>query len=228
MSQFWEQRLDDIGQQLHSMSELTENNVALALRALAERDDKICAEVEEADSRIDALEVHVDDMVITFMATHAPTARDCRLMLAASKISNNLERTADEATKIARRVREMNTEPMLEISREISMVGEVAHEKLRDSITAFLKVDNELLIEVIARDRSVDSIKKQIERDLTRQMEEQPEVILRALHLMTIVRAIERVADHATNIAEEAYYLYNAEDIRHDPSRKSAPAAAKS
>jgi len=228
MSQFWEQRLDDIGRQLHSMSELTENNVALALRALAERDDKLCAEVEEADSRIDALEVHVDDMVITFMATHAPTARDCRLMLAASKISNNLERTADEATKIARRVRELNTEPLLEISREISMVGEVAHEMLRDSIAAFLKVDNELLIEVIARDRSVDSIKKQIERDLTRQMEEQPEVIMRALHLMTIVRAIERVADHATNIAEEAYYLYNAEDIRHDPSRKSAPATAKS
>src|SRR5215204_5132232 len=111
MSQFWEQQLADIREQLLMMSGLTERNLSLAMRALVERDDKLCDLVENEDSTIDQLEIQIDEMVIAYMATHGPIAKDCRLMLTASKISNNLERIADQATKIARRTRELNSEP---------------------------------------------------------------------------------------------------------------------
>ena len=205
------------------MSGLTERNFAQAMRGLVERDDKLCALVEAEDAKVDQLEVQIDEMVITYMATHGPIARDCRLMLTASKISNNLERIADEATKIARRARELNIEPLLKPLIDIPLMAEIAQEMLRDSITAFADGNHELAVEIIARDPSVDSINKQLECELTGYMVDNPKAITRALHLMTVARAIERIADHATNIAEEVYYLCKAQDIRHEPSFK-APA----
>lgn len=225
MSQFWEQQLADIREQLLMMSGLTERNLALAMRALVERDDQLCNTVETEDSQIDHLEIQIDDMVITYMATHGPIARDCRLMLTASKISNNLERIADQATKIARRARELNTEPLLKPLIDIPLMAEIAQEMLRDSITAFVDGNPELAVEIIARDRSVDNINKQLARELTSYMVESPKTITRALHLMTVAQAIERVADHATNIAEEVFYLYKGKDIRHEPSLKESGSA---
>jgi phosphate transport system protein len=222
MSVFWEQQIVDIREQLLMMSGLTERNLALAMRALVERDDNLCDTVEAEDSQIDQLEIHIDEMVITYMATHGPIARDCRLMLTASKISNNLERIADQATKIARRARELNTQPLLKPLIDIPIMADIAQEMLRDSITAFVDGNDELAVEIIARDRSVDSINKQLERELTGYMVENPKTITRALNLMTVARAIERVADHATNIAEEVFYLYKGQDIRHEPSLKQA------
>ncbi|MEA3210499.1 MAG: phosphate transport system protein [Chthoniobacter sp.] len=220
MSLFWEKQLVDIREQLLMMSGLTERNVTLSLRALVERDDKLADAVEAEDTQIDQLEIHIDDMVVTYMATHGPIARDCRLMLTASKISNNLERIADQATKIARRARQLNTEPLLKPLIDIPLMGEIAQEMLRDSITAFVDANHELAIEIIARDHSVDSINKQLARELTNIMIEEPKAVTRALNLMTVAQAIERIADHATNIAEEVFYLYKAKDIRHEPSLK--------
>ena len=220
MSQFWEQQLADIREQLLLMSGLTERNLSLAMRALVERDDKLCATVEAEDTPIDELEIHIDEMVITYMATHGPVARDCRLMLTASKISSNLERIADQATKIARRARELNHEPLLKPLIDIPIMAATAQEMLRDSITAFVDGNSELAVEIIARDKSVDAINKQLARELTSFMIENPKTITRALNLMTVAQAIERVADHATNIAEEVFYLNRGEDIRHEPSFK--------
>src|ERR1043165_341654 len=222
MSHFWEQQLADIREQLLMMSGLTERNLALAMRALVERDDNLCDIVEAEDSQIDNLEIQIDDMVITYMATHGPIARDCRLMLAASKISSNLERIADQATKIARRARELNTEPLLKPLIDIPLMAEIAQEMLRDSITAFVDANHELAIEIIARDKSVDSINKQLERELTTCMVGDPKPIPRARNLMTVAKAIERVPAHATNIAEEVFYLYKGKDTRHEPSLKQA------
>ncbi|HEY3901443.1 MAG TPA: phosphate signaling complex protein PhoU [Chthoniobacter sp.] len=220
MSLFWEQQLSDIREQLLMMSGLTERNLALAMRALVERNDDLSDTVESEDSQIDDLEIQIDEKVITYMATHGPIARDCRMMITASKISNNLERIADQATKIARRARELNTEPLLKPLIDIPLMADIAQEMLRDAITAFIDGNHELAVEIIARDRSVDSINKQLERELTGYMVENPKTITRALNLMTVARAIERIADHATNIAEEVYYLYKGKDIRHEPSRK--------
>ena len=224
MSLFWEQQLADIREQLLMMSGLTERNLSLAMRALVERDDKLCDLVEAEDDTIDRLEIQIDDMVITYMATHGPIAKDCRLMLTASKISSNLERIADQATKIARRARELNTEPLLKPLIDIPLMADIAQEMLRDSITAFVDANNELAVEIIARDKSVDDINKQLARELTSYMIENPKTITRALNLMTVAKAIERVADHATNIAEEVFYLNRGEDIRHEPSLKQPPA----
>jgi phosphate transport system protein len=225
MSQFWEQQLNEIRETLLLMSSLTERNLGLAMRALVERDDKLADTVEAEDSQIDTLEIQVDEKVVAYISTHGPMAGDCRLMLTASKISSNLERIADQATKIARRARDLNTEPLLKPLIDIPLMADIAQEMLRDSITSFVDRNVELAIEIIARDKSVDSINKQTHRELTAEMIANPATITRALHLMTVAKAIERVADHCTNIAEEVFYLYKGEDIRHDHTLKG-PAAA--
>ena len=217
---FWEQQLTDIREQLLMMSGLTERNFSNAMRALVERDDKLADAVERDDNEIDQLEINIDEMVVRFISTHGAVAKDCRFVLTASKISSNLERIADEATTIARRARELNTEPLLKPLIDIPLMGETAQGMLRESITAFVDVNPELAIEIIARDKTVDSVNKQLARELTSYMIENPKTITRALNLMTVAKAIERVADHATNIAEEVFYLYKGEDIRHDHKLK--------
>ena len=173
---------------------------------------------------MDQLEILIDEMVVRFISTHGAVAKDCRFVLAASKISSNLERIADEATNIARRARELNTEPLLKPLIDIPLMAETAQEMLRDSITAFVDVNPELATEIVARDKSVDSINKQLVRELTGYMIESPKAVTRALGLIAVSKAIERIADHATNIAEEVFYLYKGEDIRHAPGKRESPA----
>lgn len=212
---FWEQQLANIREQLLLMSALAERNFATAMRALVDRDDKLADTVERDDNEIDQLEITIDEMVVTFISTHGAVAKDCRLVLAASKISSNLERIADQATSIARRARDLNAEPLLKPLIDIPLMAETAQEMLRDSITAFVDGNPELAVEIIARDKSVDNLNKQLARELTSYMIENPKTITRALNLVSVARAIERIADHATNIAEEVFYLYKGKDIRH-------------
>src|SRR3954469_6675811 len=220
MAQFWEQQLHEIREQVVMMSGLTERNLGLAMRALTERDDKLADLTEAEDSQIDGLEMRIDEMVVTFISTHGSAAGDTRFVLAASKISSNLERIADEATTIARRARKLNAEPPLKPLVDLPVIATTAQEMLRDSITAFIQKESDLAVEIIGRDRTVDDIYRSIVRELTKCMTDDPKAITRALDLMTVAKAIERVADHATNIAEEVYYLYRAQDIRHDLSLK--------
>ena len=148
------------------------------------------------------------------MATHAPVATDCRFMLVASKISSNLERIANQATAIARRSLELNKEPLLKPLIDIPRMAQIAEGMLRDGITALIERKPELAQEVVKRDKEVDQINKQLARELTSFMLEDPSTITRALSLTIVARCLERVADHCKNIAEEVYYLYQAIDIR--------------
>jgi phosphate transport system protein len=216
----WEQQLHAIREQVLMMCGLTERNLSMAMRALVERDDKLADVVEAEDSEIDQLEVIIDDMVITSISTHGVAASDTRLVLTASKIASNLERIADEATTIARRARELNGEPLLKPLIDIPLMATTAQEMLRAAIDAFVEKQPDQAVEIIARDKTVDDIYKQLVRELTGYMISDPKHITRALNLMTIAKALERVADHTTNIAEEVFYLYNARDIRHDVSIK--------
>ena len=217
---FWEQRLTEIREQVLLMSGLAERNLGMAMRGLVERNDRLCDTVETEDTQIDQLEVHVDELVITYMATHGPIAKDCRLMLAASKISSNLERIGDQATTIARRARDLNKEPLLQPLIEIPQMAELGSEMLRDSITALVEGNVELAVEIVARDKSVNDLYKEFARELTIYMIENPQAITRALNLLTVAKALERVADHCTNIAEEVFYLFRGEDIRHERALK--------
>ena len=225
MSQFWEHQLSEIREQLLMMSGLAERNLSVAMKALVERDDKLCDVVEAEDTQIDQLEIHIDELVIVFMSTHGPIARDCRLMLAASKIASNLERIGDQATTIVRRTRELNKEPLLKPLIDIPMMADLASEMLRDSITAFVDSNNELAVEIVARDRSVNDLNRQVAKDLTIAMQDNPKAVPRAINLLTIAKALERVADHATNIAEEVFYLNRGEDIRHEKAIKKSGGA---
>jgi phosphate transport system protein len=210
------EQISNIRQTLLMMASLASRNLALAMRALVERDEKLAASVEAEDSQLDELEVTVDELVINHMATHAPVATDCRFMLVASKISSNLERIADQATAIARRSLELNKEPLLKPLIDIPRMAQISEGMLRDGITALIERKPELAQEIIKRDKEVDQINKQLGRELTSFMIEDPSTITRAMNLTIVARSLERVADHCKNIAEEVYYLYQAVDIRHE------------
>jgi phosphate transport system protein len=215
------EQISNIRQTLLMMASLANRNLALAMRALVERDEKLAASVEAEDSQLDELEVSIDELVINHMATHAPVATDCRFMLVASKISSNLERIADQAVAIARRSRELNKEPLLKPLIDIPRMATIAEGMLRDGVTAFIDRKPELAQEIIKRDKEVDMINKQLARELTSFMLEDPSTITRALNLTIVARCLERVADHCKNIAEEVYYLYQAVDIRHERAAAS-------
>lgn len=217
--------LSTIREQLLMMSGLAERNLAVAMRALMERDDKLCDVVEQEDTQIDQLEIHIDELVITYISTHGAMAKDCRLLLAASKIASNLERIGDSATTIARRSRELNKEPLLKPLIDIPIMADLASDMLRDSITAFIDGNADLAVEIVARDRSVNDLNRQVARDMTAEMQGNPKSITRAINLLTIAKTLERVADHATNIAEEAFYLARGQDIRHEHSLKKQESA---
>ncbi|MCE0522248.1 MAG: phosphate signaling complex protein PhoU [Methylacidiphilales bacterium] len=210
------EQIANIRQTLLMMASLANRNLALAMRALIDRDERIAASVEVEDSQLDDLEVSIDELVINHMATHAPVATDCRFMLVASKISSNLERIADQAVAIARRSIELNKEPLLKPLIDIPRMAYIAEGMLRDGITALVDRKPELAQEIIKRDKEVDQINKQLARELTSFMLEDPSTITRALNLTIVARCLERVADHCKNIAEEVYYLYQAVDIRHE------------
>jgi phosphate transport system protein len=216
-------QITNIRETLLMMASLADRNLALAMRALVERDEKLATTVEKEDSQVDELEVSIDELVINHMATHAPVATDCRLMLVASKISSNLERIADQAVSIARRSLELNREPLLKPLIDIPRMAQIAEGMLRDSITAFIDRKPELAQEIIRRDKEVDAINKQLARELTSFMLEDPSTITRSMNLTIVARCLERIADHCKAIAEEVYYLYQAVDIRHERAA-SAPA----
>lgn len=210
-----EAQLTKLRETLLMMSSLADRNLNLALKALVDRDTKLAETVEAEDSQLDQLEINVDEQVIAHMALHAPVATDCRFMLVASKISSNLERIGDQAVTIARRAKELNEEPLLKPLIDIPRMAEIALNMLRDGITSFVEAKPDLAQEIVKRDKKVDEINRQLARELTSYMMEDPTTITRALNLLLVARSIERVADHTKNIAEEVYYLYQAKDIRH-------------
>ena len=215
MSVYWEQHLSEIREQLLMMSGLTERNLGQATRAFLDRDDRLAELVEAEDSEIDELEKRIDDKVVTYISTHGPMARDCRFLITASKIGSELERIADQATTIARRSRDLNRQAALKSPTSIPTMAEEVQGMLRQSIRAFVEKDTDLALEVIGRDRLVDSEYKDAARQVEAAILEDPGTTARELHLLTIAKALERAGDHASNIAEEVFYLLKGEDIRH-------------
>jgi phosphate transport system protein len=199
---------------LLAMASHAETAVVRSMRALTEHDEALARQVEEEDNILDQFEIEIDDTALHLL-TKAPLATDLRLITVGMKISQNLERVGDEAVTIARRARDLNTEPQLKPYVDLPRMATMSLEMLRDAITAFINREPERARAVIPRDSLVDDLNRQIHRELSSYMVERPTTITRCLHLMVISKAIERIADHATNIAEEVVYLYEAKDIRH-------------
>ena len=218
----YNEELSRLKESLLAMASHADSAVARAMRALVERDDALARKVEEDDNVLDRFEIDIDDCAIHLLAK-APLATDLRLITVAMKISQNLERVGDEAVTIARRAQDLNTEPQLKPYVDLPRMATMSLEMLREAITAFVNREPERARAVVPRDQDVDDLNRQLHRELSSYMVERPTTITRCLRLMVISKAIERIADHATNIAEEVVYLYEAKDIRHaDQQRHEA------
>jgi phosphate transport system protein len=210
----YSEEMSQLKESLLAMASHAESAVARAIRSLVDRDDALAREVMHDDNILDQFQVDIDDIAVHLLAK-APLATDLRLITVAMKISQNLERVGDEAVTISRRAVELGTEPQLKPYVDIPRMAAMALEMLRDSITAFVNRDPDKARVVVPKDKEVDELNRQLHRELSSFMVERPSNISRCLSLMVISKSLERVADHATNIAEEVVYLYEAIDIRH-------------
>ncbi|HVN75910.1 MAG TPA: phosphate signaling complex protein PhoU [Thermoanaerobaculaceae bacterium] len=210
-----EHDLEELKKLLLTMAGEVERQLGRAIQALVERDSRIAEEVIAGDSLIDQREVEVDHKVIELIVRARPMARDLRLVMTAIKIAPDLERVADHAVGIARQAMELNRVPPLKAFITIPRMAEKATSMVRDAIGAFVASDSQLARQVIDRDAEVDWEFEQIFRELLTYMMEDPKTIRRALALLMVSRALERIGDHGTNISEQVVYLVEAEDIRH-------------
>ena len=208
------EEMNQMKESLLAMASHAESAVTRSMRALVERDDALAQSVLDDDNIIDQFEVEIDDIAIHLLAK-APVATDLRLTTVAMKISQNLERVGDSAVTIARRVIDLDTEQQLKPYVDLPRMASMAIEMLRDSISAFINREPDKARAVIPRDADVDVLNRQLHRELSSFMVERPANITRCLNLMVISKCLERIADHATNIAEDVVYLYEAIDIRH-------------
>lgn len=213
MTQF-DGELQSLKERLLIMASRAEASMAHAMDALIQRDDDLARRVREEDDAIDQLEKEIDEQAIRLLSK-APMATELRLIVMVLKIARDLERVGDEATTIARRSIELSQEPQLKPYVDLPRMAQLARGMLRDSLEAFVTRDTARARSVIPRDKEVDALNKQLYRELAGFMIEQPANISRCLNLMTISKALERIADHAKNIAEEVVYLYESRDIRY-------------
>jgi phosphate transport system protein len=215
MARQFDQELSELRDKLLAMASHAESSVQNAVRALIERNDELAQQVIEQDSIIDRYEIEMDELAVRLLALKAPVASDLRLITVAMKVSHDLERVGDESTTIARRAVELNKEPQLKPYIDIPRMASIGLQMLKDALDSFVQRTPDRARAIIPRDKEVDGINKQLHRELASFMIENPATITRALNLMVISKSLERIADHATNIAEEVVYIYEAQDIRH-------------
>jgi phosphate transport system protein len=179
-----------------------------------QRNHDLAIKVRADDDVIDHYEVEIDDMAIQLL-TKAPLASNLRLVTVAMKISQNLERIGDEATKIAKRARDLAQEPPVKVQLDLPKMADLALKMVKDSLDTFVQRDPVSARAIIPRDKEVDALNRQIQAALTQHMMENPDTIARCLNWLVAAKSLERIADHAKNIAEEVVYLCEAQDIRH-------------
>jgi phosphate transport system protein len=214
MLSHFEKDLTDLKERLLTMASHAEAAVRDSVDALLKRDETLAERVRRDDAIIDRFEVEIDEMAIQLLAK-APLATNLRLIMVATKVSQNLERVGDEASKIAKRSRDLIQEAPLKQAVGIPELATRTLRMLRQALDAFVNLDAAAARALIPQDKEVDALNKQIYRDLAGIMAESPENITRCLHLMVVAKSLERIADHAKNVAEEVVYLCEAQDIRH-------------
>jgi len=214
MENHFETGIANLRQKLLVMASHTEKAVNDAIEALTQRNHDLALRVKNADDVIDRCEVEIDELAIQLL-TRAPLATNLRLVTVAMKISQDLERIGDEATKIAKRARDLAQEPPVKIQLDLPRMAGTALEMLKTALDAFMHNDPAAARAVIPRDKEVDALNRQAHAVLVQHMVENPDAISRCLHWMVAAKSLERIADHATNIAEDVVYLCEAQDIRH-------------
>ncbi len=213
--------LDELKQRLLTMASHAETAINEAIRALVDRDYDLAVKVKDNDRILDRFEIEIDDLAIHLLAK-APLARDLRFVTVAMKISQNLERVGDEAAKIAKRARNLSQEPALKVTVDLPRMAALALEMVKSALDAFVNRDPAAARAVIPRDKEVNALNKQINYQLATHMIEDRSTVMRCLNLIVVSKCLERIADHAKNVAEEVVYLCEAQDIRHAGSGQAA------
>jgi len=209
------EELVELKQRLLEMGHLAEEHLRLALRALVERDRNLVAKVIAGDADINRLNVEIDDRCFKLLALHQPMAVDLRVIVAVIKISNDLERVGDLAVNIAEATERYVSRPIVKPLIDMPRMGEIALVMLRDALDAFLSGDVEAAKAVLVQDDALDDLKDQIFRELLTYMLGDTTKIEPGIDLILISRHLERVGDHATNIAEDVIFIVEARDVRH-------------
>ena len=215
MERHFEEEFDRIKSKILMMGSLVEDQIRNALTALVERDEALARQVIENDHKVNTFDVEIDEMALDALVRYQPVARDLRFVTTAMKISTELERMSDLAENICERAIELNEEPQLKPYIDIPHMAERARIMVKESLDAFVKMDSALARKVIDDDDFVDNLTEQLFRELLSFMIENPKTISRAIRLSFISKYIERIADHATNVAELVVYRVEGKIIRH-------------
>ncbi len=215
MTRYFHEELEQVKDKVLRLGSVVEVMVENAVTSMVDRDSRLANDTIASDSRADQLEVEIDEECIRLLALHQPAASDLRFVTTAMKISTDLERMADQAVNISERALELNEEPQLKPYIDIPIMSQLAQRMLQDSLDAFVRKDVGLAREVIAADNKVDALKNQVFRELLTFMMGDTTTIPRAIRLILVSRHLERIADHATNIAEMVVFLVEGRNIRH-------------
>ncbi len=215
MERHWHEELTSLKQRLLRMGALVEDQVQGSLRALIERDAVLAREVIDNDRRVNGLDVEIDEDCLRLLALQQPVGRDLRFITTAMKISTDLERISDLAENICERAIELNEYPQLKPYIDIPRMANWSLRMVKESLDAFVNADVDLAKKVISGDDFVDDLTEQLFRELVSFMIENPQTISVAIRLTFIAKYIERIADHATNVAELVIYMVEGKIIRH-------------
>jgi len=215
ISAIFDQELNDLRTRILAMGGKVEMMISESVSSLVNRDSALAARIIAMDHEVNTLEVTVDEKCLELLALRQPAGRDLRFITLALKIVTDLERIGDQCANIAKRARELNEEPPLKPYIDIPRMAHWTEIMLKEALDAFVRGDDELAIKVCKDDSFVDELNMQIQRELLTFMIEDPATISRALKLNYISKYLERIADHATNIAEMVIFMVKGKDIRH-------------
>lgn len=215
MERHFDEELKHLKQRLLQMADTAQEMIGLAVKSLAERKESYAKEVFVLEESVNHMEIQVEEEVLRLIALRQPAARDLRLLMAILKINNDLERVADQACNIAEIAIFLLKEPPLKPLIDIPRMAHLAQNMIKNSLEAFVRQDSNLAALVCGEDDQVDNLNDQIFRELLTYMIEDPKSITRAVDLILVSRNLERVADHATNIAEDVIFIVEGKNIKH-------------
>lgn len=215
MSVHLQREVENLKKRLLSLCALVEEQVRRSVRAFLDRDAEASRQIEARDADIDQREIEVEEECLKILALHQPVAIDLRLIIAVLKINNDLERIGDLAVNIARKAAAFASDPPMDIPFDLEGMWEKAQAMLRDSVDALVNKDAALAYRVCARDDEVDAMKHEVRVESEEAMARGPEQVRSYLRLLAVSRSLERIADCATNIAEDVIYMVEGKIIRH-------------
>ncbi len=211
----FDEELQQLKEKILKMGSLVEDATKNSVLSLVERDNDLAQRVIDNDRLINTLDVEIDEESIRLIALRQPKAGDLRFITTAMKITTDLERMGDLGVNIAERALELNQEPILKPYIDIPRMREIAQGMARDALDAFVRKDKKLAMDVIMRDDEVDDLKHSVLQELAFFMVQDPSTVTRAMKISFVAQYLERLADHATNIAEMVIYLAEGKIIRH-------------